>query len=82
MEACYINNKASNSPSARLHRHARGKEPSLLIRTPPCASGYRLNTLINRAKMHKYQCQNMQMRMHDDQFRNLPFQSDPRDSSS
>eukprot|EP00965_Chrysotila_dentata_P037488 1246791-Pleurochrysis_carterae.AAC.1 len=32
-----------------------------------------------RTKMHKCQCQNMPMRMNGNQFRELQFQSDPRD---
>eukprot|EP00965_Chrysotila_dentata_P224264 6194085-Pleurochrysis_carterae.AAC.1 len=46
------------------------------------AMRFGVSTQLNRAKMHKCQCQNMQMRMHDDQYRNLPFQSDPRDRGS
>eukprot|EP00965_Chrysotila_dentata_P136395 4510881-Pleurochrysis_carterae.AAC.1 len=55
------------------------RQRALWITMSPCASGYQLNTRANRAKTQKYQCQNMQMRMHGDQSRNIQLQSDPRD---
>eukprot|EP00965_Chrysotila_dentata_P033783 1124446-Pleurochrysis_carterae.AAC.7 len=72
MEAGYNNNKDSSSQSTRLHREDRGREPSG-ARCRHALRGIKSRIRRNSEKMHKCQCQNMQMRMNDKQTRNLKF---------
>eukprot|EP00965_Chrysotila_dentata_P028990 963582-Pleurochrysis_carterae.AAC.1 len=66
--------------SARLHLDytVTREAESLLDQVVAMRFGVSAHTRTNRAKMHKCQCQNMQMRMHGDQSRSVSFQSDPR----
>eukprot|EP00965_Chrysotila_dentata_P260937 6214088-Pleurochrysis_carterae.AAC.1 len=78
------NNKASYVWSARLHCGDRGKEPS----GPRCRHALRGSNSKDAKESRKRgieltsQFQNMQMRMNDNQSRNLPSQTDSRDSGS
>eukprot|EP00965_Chrysotila_dentata_P188549 6172807-Pleurochrysis_carterae.AAC.1 len=74
----------TRSATSKAHDYTmRGQRQRALWATmPPCASGISSRTRRNRAMTQKCQYQNMQMRMNDNQSRNLLSQIDPRDRGS
>eukprot|EP00965_Chrysotila_dentata_P229206 6197050-Pleurochrysis_carterae.AAC.1 len=70
--------EASYFRITQLHRDERGREPSASRCCYALRDDLNSRTRRNRAMTHQYQCQNMQVRMNDNQSRNLPSQSYPR----